>query len=53
MPVPSKAAYKFMKLCEHDPSHARGTCPSVSVSREMTKGQSPKGLPARARKAKR
>ena len=50
MPTVSKAQFKWAKMCEHTPSHARGTCPSVSVAREMTTGQSPKDLPARAPK---
>jgi len=44
MPAKSQAQQRFMAMCEHDPKHARGRCPSRSVAREYA-GTPRKGLP--------
>ena len=49
MPATSKAMQRFMGLCAHDPSHARGKCPAPAVAREFAKTKH-KDLPERARK---
>lgn len=53
MPSVSKAQRRFMAICEHQPSHARGKCP------DMTKEQlhhyaatKEKGLPERKKHKK-
>ena len=44
MPAVSKAQRRFMGMCEHDPKHAQGKCPSRAVAAEFS-GTSEKGLP--------
>jgi hypothetical protein len=36
MPAKSKAQQRFMGMCAHSPSHAKGKCPSKSVAREFS-----------------
>jgi hypothetical protein len=36
MPAVSKAQQKFMAICEHDPQHAKGKCPSADVASEFS-----------------
>jgi hypothetical protein len=45
----SKAQQSFMAVCEHNPQHARGACPSQSVAREFAKTPT-KNLPGRKEK---
>lgn len=49
MPAVSKAQRRFMGMCEHDPKHAQGKCPSVKVAKEFS-STSEKGLPERKAK---
>lgn len=36
MPAVSKKQQKFMGICAHNPSAARGSCPSKKVAREFS-----------------
>mgnify|MGYP001604990653 CR=1 FL=1 len=40
-PAVSERQQKFMAMCEHDPKHARGKCPSRAVAKKFSK--KPKG----------
>jgi hypothetical protein len=46
MPAKSKSQFRFMKMCEHNPEHAKGECPDKETAREFTQSSS-KGLPER------
>ena len=48
MPVTSKAQFRFMKAVEGGYIKKKGLPPAKAA--EYTSGQSPKGLPAKARK---
>lgn len=48
MPAKSKAQFRFMKAVEHGDAKAPGL--SKAEAREYTAGQSPKGLPKKAKK---
>ncbi len=35
MPAKTKKQARFMRMCAHQPKHAKGKCPSKSVAREF------------------
>jgi len=35
MPAKSKKQARFMRMCAHQPKHAKGKCPSKSLPREF------------------
>lgn len=37
MPSKTKAQHNFMAMCAHNPSAAKGKCPSKSVAKEFVK----------------
>ena len=48
MPSTSKAQQHFMAMCEHDPQHAQGQCPSMTHQQfHDFAATSTKGLPER------
>jgi hypothetical protein len=51
MPAVSRKQFKLFKAAEHGPTKAKGL--SKAKAKEMTAGQSPKGLPARKRRKKK
>jgi hypothetical protein len=54
MPAVSKAQGRFMGMCEHNPQHAKGQCPSMTKQQFHDFASTPrKGLPERAPKKKR
>ena len=54
MPAKSVAQRRFMAICEHQPQHAKGACPSMT-NRQLSDfaRTKEKGLPTRARPAPR
>lgn len=54
MPAKSVAQRRFMAVCEHQPQHAKGTCPSMT-NRQFHDfaATKEKGLPQRAPKKER
>lgn len=52
MPSKSQAQQKFMAICEHDPKHAQGKCPSQKVAAEFARTKRA-GLPEHVGKKKR
>jgi hypothetical protein len=51
MPAVSKAQRRFMGMCEHNPQHAKGQCPSKAVAAEFSH-TSEKGLPQKKGRGK-
>lgn len=51
MPAKSKAQQQFMAICEHDPAHAIGKCPSMSKKQMHDFAATPsKNLPQKVKK---
>jgi len=54
MPAKSKAQQRFMAMCSHNPSHASGTCPDMSVEDMRDFAKTPrKGLPEHTKPKKK
>jgi hypothetical protein len=53
MPATSRAQYRFMQAVAHGMAPRRGHGPTPSQAKEYVAGQSPKGLPARAKTKKK
>lgn len=52
MPATSKAQQRFMAMCEHNPSHARGKCPDMTVKQfHEYASTKTKNLPKRRKKS--
>lgn len=49
MPAVSKSQQQFMAICEHNPKHAKGKCPSMSKDKMHDFAATPtKGLPKKS-----
>lgn len=45
MPAVSRKQQRFMAICAHSPSKAKGKCPSKKVAREFSHGPKKKSRP--------
>lgn len=50
MPATSKKQFRFMQAAAHDPGFAKRAGIAPSKAAEFVSGQSPKGLPEKAKK---
>lgn len=39
MPAVSRKQQRYMAMCAHNPTHAKGKCPSMKVAKEFSHGK--------------